>query len=219
MAGNYFWLFDPGHGGIINGEYQTPGKRSPKLEDGRQLFEGEFNRDVVSIIIDLCMNDGIKCLNLVDTQSDMPLSQRVALANDIYRKSLQESGMHCIYVSVHANAFTPSDKLEFNNAGGWEVYTSIGETMSDKIATQFFNEMKVSFPKAKFRADHSDGDPDKEKNFFVLRKTVMPAILTENFFMTNRNEVEILLSKDGRRKIAEAHFRAIKNIENINLYT
>ena len=37
-------LLDNGHGGIINGEYQTPGKRSPVWADGSQLFEGEFNR-------------------------------------------------------------------------------------------------------------------------------------------------------------------------------
>ena len=49
----YVWILDNGHGGIIDGEYQTPGKRSPKWEDGTQLFEGEFNRAVVKRIIKL----------------------------------------------------------------------------------------------------------------------------------------------------------------------
>ena len=30
---------------------------------------------------------------------------------------------------------------------------------------------------------YSDGDVDKEANFWVLAKTVMPAILSENFFI------------------------------------
>ena len=45
-------LLDNGHGGIINGTYQTPGKRSPIWNDGSQLFEGEFNRAIVNGIIE-----------------------------------------------------------------------------------------------------------------------------------------------------------------------
>ena len=78
--------------------------------------------------------------------------------------------------------------------------------------------MNKVFPTRRFRSDYSDNDPDKEKNFFVLRKTVMPAVLTENFFMTNREEVDILLSEDGRDKIALGHMNAIKRIENIDLF-
>ena len=38
----YLWLLDNGHGET------TPGKRSPIFDDGRQLFEYEFNRAVVT---------------------------------------------------------------------------------------------------------------------------------------------------------------------------
>jgi len=37
---------DNGHGGIVDGQYCTPGKRSPKFEDGSQLFEGVYNREI-----------------------------------------------------------------------------------------------------------------------------------------------------------------------------
>ena len=33
-------LLDAGHGGMVNGNYVTPGKRSPKWNDLPQLFEG-----------------------------------------------------------------------------------------------------------------------------------------------------------------------------------
>ncbi|MCG9704983.1 hypothetical protein [Photobacterium damselae] len=42
------FILDAGHGGIINGQYQTAGKRSPIWSDGSQLFEGEFKRVSVS---------------------------------------------------------------------------------------------------------------------------------------------------------------------------
>ncbi len=213
MSGKYLWLLDNGHGGIINGEYQTAGKRSPVLEDGRQLFEGVFNRAVVDRIVAHCSAAGIETHKLVDTEIDVSLRTRTDLANDIYRKNLQTGGKPCIFVSVHADAFTPTGKLEFNTAHGWTVYTSKGETLSDQIAKVFFDEMKLVYPNQRFRTDFTDGDPDKEENFWVLRKTVMPAILTENFFMTNKDDVEILLSEEGRDKIALAHFNAIKKIE------
>ncbi len=211
--GRYLWLFDPGHGGIINGEYQTPGKRSPKFEDGRQLFEGEFNRAVVERMGAWCTVEEINWINLVDTNIDIPLRDRTDLANDIYRRNLQQDGQTCIYVSVHANAYTPTGKLEFNSANGWEVFTTEGETKSDTIATVFYEEMEKIFPDKRFRSDFGDNDPDKEFNYFVLRKTVMPAILTENFFMTNQEEAELLLSEEGRNQIAMAHCNAIKRIE------
>ena len=214
MASNYLWLFDNGHGGIINDVYQTAGKRSPILEDGSQLFEGEFNRAVVKRMVMLCEQEEIDFINLVDTEMDVRLSERTDLANDIFRNTYQTSGQKCIYVSIHADAFTPDNKLEFNGAHGWSVYTSPGETKSDDIATVFYEEMKKIFPDQKFRTDLSDGDVDKEAKFWVLRKTVMPAILTENFFMTNLENCKLLLSEDGRDQIALAHFNAMKRIED-----
>jgi N-acetylmuramoyl-L-alanine amidase len=63
------------------------------------------------------------------------------------------------------------------------------------------------------RMDSSDGDVDKESNFWVLRKTMMSAILSENFFMTNKKECELLLSEDGRDRIAKIHFQMIQEVE------
>ena len=39
----YLYIFDPGHGGLVDGKYQTAGKRSPKFADGKVLFEGVNN--------------------------------------------------------------------------------------------------------------------------------------------------------------------------------
>lgn len=203
----YVWILDNGHGGIIDGVYQTAGKRSPKWEDGTQLFEGEFNRAVVKRIIKMCEKDGIECINLVDTEKDLSLRWRTDKANDIYRERQQSDGKKCIYVSVHANGFNKE------SAHGWSVYTTVGETKSDKIAQILHEKAKAEFPTHKMRMDTRDGDADKESNFWVLRKVVMPSILSENFFMTNREESKLLLSEEGRDRIAKIHFQMIKEVE------
>jgi len=144
---HYLWIFDNGHGGIIDGVYQTAGKRSPKWEDGTQLFEGEFNRSIVDRLVKMCKDNNIDCINLVDTQEDISLRKRTDAANDIYREQLQNDGKPCIYVSVHANGFSKE------SAHGWGVYTSPGETKSDKIATILFTKAGIEFPAHKMRKD------------------------------------------------------------------
>lgn len=58
----------------------------------------------------------------------------------------------------------------------------------------------------------------KEKQFYVLRNTNMPAILTENGFYTNKEECKKMLSEEYIKKIAYAHFLAIKETEEIGLF-
>ncbi len=46
-------ILDAGHGGMINGKYQTKGKRSPTWEDGSVLYEGECNRQIKDRVMEL----------------------------------------------------------------------------------------------------------------------------------------------------------------------
>jgi len=204
----YKWIFDNGHGGIIDGVYQTSGKRSPVWPDGTQLFEGEFNRSIVDRLVNMCKANCIDYVNLVDTQEDVSLSNRTNAANKIAR----DSDKPCIYVSIHANGFSSK------SANGWSVYTSEGETKSDPIASILFNKATAEFKGEYMRQDTTDGDVDKESNFWVLRKTNMPAILSENFFMTNSNNChDYLLSENGRDRIAKIHFQMIQEVESSKL--
>ena len=201
----YLYIFDNGHGGIIDGVYQTAGKRSPIWPDGTQLFEGEFNRAIVKRLIKLCNDANIDCVNLVDTEEDVPLSTRTSDANEIYRNTDKP----CIYISIHANGFNEE------SANGWSCYTSEGETQSDSIATILYEKAEAEFPGEYIRKDtYSDGDVDKEANFWVLAKTAMPAILSENFFMTNYDNChKYLMTEEGRDRIAKIHFQMIQELE------
>ena len=186
-------ILDPGHG------IETLGKRSPKWSDGSQLFEYEFNRDIVNRIADELKKSGIKYEILVPEKNDISLQERVRRANKIWKNT----GKKCFGISIHANA---------GGGTGWEVWTSVGRTKSDDIASIFWEEMKMEFSSQKMRLDTSDGDVDKESNFYILKNTNCPFVLTENFFMDTEKDCKLIMSNIGRQKIAQAHVRAIKKI-------
>jgi N-acetylmuramoyl-L-alanine amidase len=186
-------LIDSGHGGIINGVPQTAGKRSPDFGKGI-LYEGVINRAIAKKTIALLLKAGVPAVELVPEITDISLGERVRRANK-YKEA--------IFVSLHCNAGVET-------ASGWEIFTSKGKTASDEIAEEIYVEMKKAFPKAKFRTDTSDSDSDKEENFFVLDKTSCPAVLVENFFMTNKEDYNILMSEEGQNKISAAICNALK---------
>ena len=188
-------LLDNGHGGLINGIYQTPGKRSPKWNDGSQLFEGEFNRAIVNGIIEDLTKLRISYVNIAAEYRDVTLETRMNRAN-------KYGSRNCFYLSIHSNA---------GGGHGSEIFTSRGNTKSDEIATVFGEEFKREFPNRRLRTDFSDGDLDKELNFYVLKRTRMPAILTENFFMDNEEECKsLLMTREGRARIIDYHVKAIQ---------
>ena len=187
-------LLDNGHGGLINGIYQTPGKRKDWDNDG-MIYEGEFNRAIVNGIIEQLTFLKIPYVNIAPEYRDVTLKTRVNRAN-AYPASKS------IYISIHSNA---------GGGTGSEIFTSIKPTKSDAIATIFGEEYQKEFPDIKLRTDFdSDGDLDKEVNFYVLKHTKMPAILTENFFMDNKDEFKTILNvREGRQRIIDYHVKAI----------
>jgi len=187
-------ILDNGHG------FNTAGKCSPVWADQSQLFEWEFNRDVVRRIYNKLEAAGISCTILVREARDISLKTRIERANAIY-KAYPRSFL----VSIHGNA---------GGGSGWEVYTSPGETESDKIATHIYQLAKIYLPDYRLRHDDSDGDPDKENDFAILTKTLCPAVLTENLFYDNEKECRFMMSDFGREAIAKLHLHGIKSYLN-----
>lgn len=186
-------IIDNGHG------VDTPGKCSPIWGDYTQLREYEFNRDVAQRIAYHCKMNGIPFQMLVPEAYDISLDERVRRANAIYRKD-----WHSFVVSVHANA---------GGGTGWEAWTSKGKTKSDTFATIFYEEGEREFGKEwNIRKDITDGDADKESQFYILKHTLCAAVLTENFFMDTERDCRFIMSDEGRERIALMHFRAIKRI-------
>ena len=184
-------ILDNGHG------RETAGKCSP---DGR-LLEYAYTRELVRLIAAELESRGLDVSRLVPEQEDIPLKERVSRANKLY----QEAGKQAILISVHVNAAGQGG--EWLSAKGWEAWTSIGKTKADDLASCLYEAAgAASF---KLRKDETDGDPDKEGHLYILKHTLCPAVLTENLFQDDREEVDFLLSDTGKKAIVDLHVAGI----------
>ena len=205
---NFCVFLDAGHGGIdpklkLPYNYKTYPSKCWQHKNGTfhgygWFFEGVFNRDVTHKIEQLLTDWGIPSIKVFDPIEDISLSQRVKKAN-----FASSNYNHSVYVSIHGNAANTT------SARGFEVYTSKGQTSSDILASFLFEEVKEGFPNWLFRRDTEDGDNDREADFYVLKNTVIPAILSENGFFTNFRDAQMMLDPVFQDSIALCHCRAI----------
>jgi N-acetylmuramoyl-L-alanine amidase len=103
-----------------------------------------------------------------------------------------------VFVSIHLNA---------GKGKGYEVYTSVGETSSDKIADIWIEKMGIVAPGQVDRGE-------KDRDFQVLRDTMCPAILTESGFMDTLKDCKWIQSEEGRSAIAKAHLDMMIEVDN-----
>jgi N-acetylmuramoyl-L-alanine amidase len=192
-------LIDAGHG------IDTPGKRSPDWS----FMEYLWNRQVADLVLARLKAGGMDADLVVTETNDITLRTRAMRVNRVCDRL---GAKNVILVSIHANA--AGNGLFWTTATGWECYTSPGKTQSDALAECFYKAFSQAFPEKRMRRDTSDGDSDKESNFYILTKTKCPAVLLENFFYDNRMECQWLLLQSTKERVADAIVEGIKTYLN-----
>lgn len=183
----------------------TPGKCSPD----KKFYEYKYSREICRALKAILVEMGYKVFIDIE-EEDKKLSQsqelqlRCKIVNDLHKKY-----KNCIYISIHVNAASSDGK--WHNATGWEAYTSVGKTNADSLASYLYEAAKRNLTGKKIRMDNSDGDPDKESSLYVLKHTNCPAVLTENFFQDNKQDIEYLNSDIGFHQILRTHVEGIIN--------
>ncbi len=195
-------LIDNGHG------IETAGKRSP---DGR-FREYAYNRLIASAVVEHLRYRGYYAHLLVPEEEDIPLPERVRRVNAFCRQLGKEN---VLLVSIHVNAAGKGDR--WYNATGWCAYTTRGETKADALATCLYNAAAKHLPGHRLRTDYTDGDPDQEADFYILRHTLCPSCLSENGFMDSEESLQFLESEEGKRAIVALHVDGIVNY--LDFYT
>ena len=188
-------FIDNGHG------LMTAGKRSP---DG-QFREPFYNREIARRVVSDLRDRGLDAELLVPEDDDISLAERVRRVN---AACFLLGKQNVILVSIHVNAAGNGSK--WLNATGWSVYTCKGQTASDKLAECLCQAAIKNFPGRRIRTDMSDGDMDWEEGFYILRKSLCPAVLTENFFMDSPSDQDYLQSEAGKRAIMDTHIEGIE---------
>jgi len=201
-------ILDFGHGGLDkNGTYTTRGKMH-KFNANEIAYEGVINREIGGLV-QAYFRSSKPDLNIVttvgaDDPRDLSLSYRVRVAN-------QFNPRETIFVSIHCNAFN-------GKAHGFEIFTSGGVTKSDTLAELIANEIGPFYKNLnlRLRYDFSDGDKDKEVDFYVLRRTKCPAVLLECLFFDNYEEYKLLINPEFQKELAWWIYKGVLKFVNLN---
>ena len=85
------------------------------------------------------------------------------------------------------------------------------QCQSSQICSATYVAAQAHLPGKRLRTDYTDADPDLEADFYILRHTTAPAVLTENFFMDSHPDCTFLLSPEGQQAIVSLHVTGIIN--------
>lgn len=194
MANKTVILVDNGHG------EETPGKRSP---DG-SFRENAWTREVACMVCDMLQAEGYDARLLVPEVRDVSLAERCRRANRYDKRK-------SILVSVHVNAAGSDGR--WRNARGWRIFTTRGVTEADTLAEHIWKAAKATF-KAPLTVGSYSSQPlghDWENDFYIIKKSYMPAVLVENFFQDNKEDVAYLKTDAAKAACAEVIVQGIKD--------
>ena len=179
-------------------EEKTPGKRSP---DGK-FREYIYSRKLCKEVQKRLSERGID--SLIDfeednvpgaTNSSQELKLRVKKVNSI---------PNAIYVSIHVNASGNT----WTNARGLTVHVANNcSVRSERLGQSIYNEAI----KRGLQGNRSiPYDYLWRNDFYVLKYTKGPAVLVEVAFMTNHEDVEMMLSQEGFSRIVDTIVNGIE---------
>ncbi|MCL1883423.1 MAG: N-acetylmuramoyl-L-alanine amidase [Defluviitaleaceae bacterium] len=168
-------VLDAGHGGW------DPGMVQGKTE------EKHINLSIANKLQTFLEQGGATVI--ITRVDDSELSKRKS--GDMQARRLIANTSHAdIFVSIHQNSFSNS------GVHGAQAFYFNESDNSQKLATSIQNRLREFVdPSNKFK-------PKANDNYYVLKQTLMPAVLVECGFLTNYNERQKLLTEEYQEKIA-----------------
>ena len=176
---NYRIILDAGHGGSDGGT-QADGNRS-------NVIEKDINLSVVLRMKTLLEDIGAEVILTRETDKTLSLDERVEIANN------QAADL---YVSIHCNYFEEDASIS-----GLECYyfeeSDSGKQVAEKILDTIADGGNVNTRNV------------KESDFYVLKRTKIPAVLVELGYLSNLKECRLLIDKEYQDTLAEELVRGI----------
>lgn len=185
-------LIDNGHGS------NTAGKCSPD----KRLIEYAWAREIAKRLETALKAKGYDSRRIVPEETDIALSTRCRRVNAVCK---EKGSKNCLLISIHINAAKGDGK--WHDARGWSGWVAPNASSNSKRLAQAFYEEAARHnlkgnrfvPPCKYWTG----------NLAIVRDTNCPAVLTENLFQDNKEEVEWLLSENGKQTIVQLHVDGI----------
>lgn len=185
-------LIDNGHGS------NTAGKCSPD----KSIREYAWAREIASRLVDELKKRGLDAERIVTEERDIALRERCRRVNAYCSKL---GAKNVILISIHINAAKGDGK--WHDASGWSGWVAPNASQKSKTLAALLYDEAVKHnlkgnrfvPPCKYWVG----------NFAIIRDTNCPAVLTENLFQDNKEDVKRLLSEAGKESIIQSHIDAI----------
>jgi N-acetylmuramoyl-L-alanine amidase len=185
-----------GHGGMINGVYQTPGKQyhftdSPPMS----VYEGVLNREIGTRVVRKLISAGVEVHCALTGRrlngafnwpnEDVSLTRRVANSNAVNPD---------LYLSIHCNAIGNSIRGPSLSARGFFLFTT---TAGAELGRTFLRDIHIP-------GIRINREPIAGRNFTELTGPRARSLLVECGFFTNRQEALYMMSEAGQEAISDA---------------
>lgn len=194
-------LIDNGHGS------NTPGKCSP---DG-QHREFRWSRDFAERLCIAMIKRGHDARRLVTEEWDVSIRERVRRVNDLCAK---EGSHNVLLISLHNDAMPPNDN-KWHTARGFSARVAMNASARSKqLATLIARRL------SKAGVTVRSPRPEQwywQQNLGICRDTACPAVLCENLFQDNREDVKLLHDELFLQLLEAVYVAAIENYINLNL--
>ncbi|WP_404332345.1 N-acetylmuramoyl-L-alanine amidase [Mesobacillus maritimus] len=163
---------------------------------GNSLNEKDINLDIALRIRSILINEYENVQVRMSRTSDInkSLNQRTTEAN---------SWGADFYLSIHCNAFNGS-------AQGYEdyIHSSLSDTSTTAKYQDIIHTEVMILNQLKDRGK-------KKADFHVLRETTMPAFLSENGFIDNTHDANLMKQSSWRQNVARGHVNGVAKAFNL----
>jgi len=178
-------IIDAGHGG----------------QDFGATFKEAKEKDITLSIAKKVANNYILGKKIMTRERDemVPLEKRVQIANN--------SG-YDFFISIHCNADPDPDIPGMPEGKGEEIWYCQGSKKGEACAKALASFVDMFFLDEPFRGC-------KAGNFYVLRKTIMPAVLVEVGFIDNSKTIRELQDDYTQEEISRWLVCGIMNVKQI----
>ncbi len=176
-------IIDAGHGGVDAG----------KVAGG--IKEKDINLEIALILDKELKKLGYNTI-LTRDSDEMPKNKQ----DEMWKRQVIANGSEGdVFVSIHQNSSNQS------GAKGFQIYYFAKSEKSKNLANYIYNSVKKDVNQTtKF-------EPIENKDFYVLRRTKMPAVLVECGFLSNSGERWLLTTKEYKQKMAIGIANGIDN--------